>query len=161
LQHNSFYAPSVFSGMAFEDLLATFQSYVSDVQGVTTKSAPKLSLEIGCRDQAWARRVSEEPIHCRLALPVEAALRLIFEHEPDSLSFRLNRDLLQVAPRHDARPDQVTDPETREVHRVANVLHRAAHSRLSVANSSGIANDRFAPEADTVICLTARRQTRT
>jgi AraC-like DNA-binding protein len=40
------------------------------------------------------------PSPLAMSLLVEAALRLIFEHVPHSLSFRLNRDLLQVAPRH-------------------------------------------------------------
>lgn len=53
-----------------------------------------------------------------MSLLVEAALRLIFEHVPHSLSFRLNRELLQVAPRH--------------VERAVDFMHANMHQPLTV-----------------------------
>jgi AraC-like DNA-binding protein len=53
-----------------------------------------------------------------MSLLVEAALRLIFEHVPHRLSFRLNRDQLQVTPRH--------------VRQAVDFMHANMHQPLTV-----------------------------
>ena len=62
-----------------------------------------------------------------MSLLVEAALQLIFEHVPHNLSFRLNRDLLQMAPRH--------------VRRAIDFMHDNMHRPLTmthVAEAAGV-----------------------
>ena len=62
-----------------------------------------------------------------MSLLLEAALRLIFEHVPHRLSFRLDRDLLQVAPRH--------------VKRAIDFMHANLHQPLTmmdVAEAGGV-----------------------
>ena len=62
-----------------------------------------------------------------MSLLVESALRLIFEHVPHRLTFRLNRHLLQVAPRH--------------VRQAIDFMHANMHRPLTmidVAEAAGI-----------------------
>ena len=72
-----------------------------------------------------ARLFGHSPL--AMSLLVEAALQLIFEHVPHNLSFRLNRDLLQVAPRH--------------VRRAIDFMHANMHRPLTmilVAEAAGV-----------------------
>ena len=64
-----------------------------------------------------------------MSLLVEAALRLIFAHVPHRLSFRLNRDLLQVAPRHVTR---AIDFMHANMHQPLNVMDIARAAGVSV-----------------------------
>ena len=63
-----------------------------------------------------AQLIERSPL--AMSLLVEAALRLIFEHVPHRLSFRLNRDQLQIAPRH--------------VRRAVDFMHANMHQPLTV-----------------------------
>jgi AraC-like DNA-binding protein len=69
------------------------------------------------------------PSPLAMSLLVEAALRLIFEHVPHRLSFRLNRDLLQVAPRH---VKQAIDFMHANLHRPLTMMDVAEAAGVSV-----------------------------
>jgi hypothetical protein len=60
-----------------------------------------------------------------MSLLVEAALRLIFEHVPHSLSSRLDRNPLHVAPRH--------------VKRAVDFMHASMHQPLTVTDVAEVA----------------------
>lgn len=63
-----------------------------------------------------------------MSLLVEAALRLIFEHVPHRLTFRLNREQLQVAPRY--------------VRRAVDFMHANMHQPLTVIDTAEAAGVR-------------------
>ena len=99
--------------------------------------APLLDLSTGAgvTFNLLARTIASGMLDARLSersplamsLLVEAALRLVFEHVPHRLSFRLNRELLQVAPRH--------------VKRAIDFMHANMHQPLTmtdVAEAAGV-----------------------
>jgi AraC-like DNA-binding protein len=72
-----------------------------------------------------ARLFERSPL--AMSLLVESALRLIFEHVPHRLSFRLNRDRLQAAPRY--------------VRRAVDFMHANMHQPLTmidIAEAAGV-----------------------
>jgi len=105
----------------------------------TLDLAPLLDLSSGAGasfnllTQTIASSMLDEQLFGRspLAMPllVEAALRLIFAHVPHRLSFRLNRDLLQVARRH---VTQAIDFMHANMHQPLNMMDIAEAAGVSV-----------------------------